>query len=241
MLVISSDAVPDKTRINRNWLLAESLSLEADIILALPELTRMSHPMFAVVYYNRRNIDLIARDSDAVVCDPVVIKRHPALVNTGASFAIDLAAVDRRSPTGPATEPALEVADFFFCPDENSRNFWLEALNQCGRINPHTRKRGKTLRRLIDVAALPEAPATGIQARKPKNGDGLKALKCFCSSPRFARDRGTVCNRAKLPARETQHGLLHYLRRLRYHLKTNGTRMTAAHSGALIKRKISGH
>lgn len=244
MLVISGTAVPESDLANRSWRLAELLSRVADIILAVPELTGLSHAGFAVVFYNRRNIGMIARDSDAVVCDPDVIKAHPFIINTGAPVAVDLGAASaslrQRELPGAAMESAL-MADFFFCSDENSRKIWLAALNQFGRINSHTRKSDGELRRLIDVVILPQAQAGMNQIRRASADPGLKPLKRFCSSPCFARDRGTVYNQAKMPAPEPRRGFLYYLSRLRYHLKANGARIAAARSGALIRRKISGN
>lgn len=62
------------------WELAESLSGPYDVILAVPEKTLLSHPDFAVVYFNRRNIGLLAHDSEVVICPVSVIERHPFLV-----------------------------------------------------------------------------------------------------------------------------------------------------------------
>ena len=62
------------------WELAESLSGPYDVILAVPEKTLLSHPDFAVVYFNRRNIGLLAHDSEVVICPVSVIDLHPFLV-----------------------------------------------------------------------------------------------------------------------------------------------------------------
>ena len=130
------------------------------------------------------------------------------------------------------------MADFFFCPDERSRRIWLKALGHCGRINPETRKRDKELRGLIDVVALPAGGSVNPEASACRI---LKPLAGFCASPHFAADRGTTYSKAKMPAAEPGQGFLHYLGRLRYHLRTSGTRMTVARSKAFIKKKISGH
>lgn len=71
VLVISSekDGAGIDTAANDCWRLAKDLAARHDVMLALPIITEASHPAFAVVYYNRRNISLLARDSDLVVCD----------------------------------------------------------------------------------------------------------------------------------------------------------------------------
>lgn len=70
------------------WSLAETLSRGHDIILAVPRLTKASHPRFAVIYYNRRNIGLIARDCDIVIFSPGALEKNPSLAKTGPLVAV---------------------------------------------------------------------------------------------------------------------------------------------------------
>ena len=44
------------------WALAEALSANRDVILALPKLSDFPTASFAIVYYNSRNIAMVARD-----------------------------------------------------------------------------------------------------------------------------------------------------------------------------------
>lgn len=92
VLVVSSEPVSqdDSSPAGRCWELAESLSQSHDVILALPRLTDLSHRCFAVLYYNRRNIRLLAEGCDVVICDQLVLKAHPSLAEAGRPVITDL-------------------------------------------------------------------------------------------------------------------------------------------------------
>lgn len=223
----------------RCWQLAVALAQTQDIILAVPEVTALSHPLFAVIYYNRRNVGLLAKDSDVVILDCAVLKEYPSLVDAGAPVAVDLAGVACRSQPGGSPgagiEDVLSTADFFFCPDEESRTLWLQALMRAGRVNPYTAKLDSGLRHLIDVVTVP--PIAGL----PHASTLIKPLERFCSSPRFAADRGTEYNQAKPPALDkSRSGFSYYLHRLRHYLKTRSMWRAPARNRGLIKRKFSG-
>ncbi|MHB1390846.1 MAG: hypothetical protein ACYCXF_06365 [Thermoleophilia bacterium] len=84
LLVISGTAdINTVSAVGSAWDLARRLSLAHDVILAVPEVTGLSHPRFAVVYYNRRNIGLLVRDSDIAVFGRGVFTDHPALREMG--------------------------------------------------------------------------------------------------------------------------------------------------------------
>jgi hypothetical protein len=228
ILVISDRKIATEADIpeSSGWRLAAALAKIQDVILAVPERTGLSHRDFAIVYYNRRNIALIAADSDAVVLDARTLTRLPQLIATGTPVAAGLEAVSARARPGDlpgaGLEGALASADFFFCPDENSRGLWLKSLDRAGRINPFTHRKDGALRRLIDVAA---AAGGKPGSRGPASPHApLAALESFCASPRYAADRGTGFNRAKLPVREKHGILLPGLRRLRRRLRRGGPR-----------------
>ncbi len=233
---------------NRCWPLAEALSADDDVILALPVLTRLSHEQFAVVYYNSRNIGLVARDSDVVICDTGALTLHPQLMDAGKPMAVDLAGVAVPQDGGVGADPGagsaaavcpaegemtapgltdvLATADFFICSTEEERRRWLSALERAGRVNPHTLDGDSGLRRLIAVVRI---------------GDRLQPLTDYCAAPYFARDRGTRFNRIGLPkAPGKARGLAHYWRRVRYLWRTGGCRAVWSRAGAVIKRKFRG-
>ena len=232
---------------DRCWALAEALSANHDVILALPKLSGLSHGSFAIVYYNSRNIAMVARDSDVVICDPPALALHQQLLNAGKPVAVDLAGVVVPRTGGMATDPGdgdvtadpskdgglitpsladvLAAADFFICTSEDERRGWLQTLEKAGRVNEHTLDGDSGLRRLIEVVRV----------------DHLQPLMDYCAIPRFARDRGSRYNRLSLPAAvETGNKLSHYWRRFRYLLRTGGIRAVWSRCGAAIKRKTTG-
>lgn len=201
VLVVSGGAGRDPAA-GRAWALAGALATGHDVILALPAVTGLSHPAFAIVYYNRRNLALLARDSDVVVCEAAVAIDQPFILEQGRPVALDLVAIP------PADGlPGAAAADFFFCESEGQRPDWLAVLGAAGRVNPRTQAGDERLERLLGVAG-PAAPA---------------ALDAFCRAPRFAADRGTRYNRLKLPPkRAPSFGLRRLLGVARYHLRTYG-------------------
>ena len=232
---------------DRCWALAEALSANHDVILALPKLSGLSHGSFAVVYYSSRNIAMVARDSDVVICGTAALALHQQLLNAGKPVAVDLAGVVVPQTGGMATDPGdgvvtadpsmyselialsladvLAAADFFICASEDERRGWLQTLEKARRVNEYTLDGDSGLRRLIEVVRI----------------DRLQPLMDYCAVPRFARDRGSRYNRLSLPAAvETGNKLSHHWRRFRYHLRTGGVRAVWSRSVAAIKRKTTG-
>lgn len=167
LLVVSSeDIAPAGSGAESIWGLTEALSRENDVILAVPGISESSHPGFAVVYYNRRNLSLLARDSDAVILETAVVADHPFFKEGG-----ELLTADWDSITEGISEGMMAVED-------------------------------------------PAARLTGSTA---------------------AEQAGFL---VWIPPVE-KRGPLHYLRRLRFHLRYGGVRHTFAYGAARIRRKLS--
>lgn len=83
MLVVSDEEMGDVAGHPLGWHLAESLSGDFDVILATPVYSAASHRSFAVVYYNRRNLGLLANASDFVVLVPETADRFAFFGETG--------------------------------------------------------------------------------------------------------------------------------------------------------------
>lgn len=212
VLVVAAAAGTDPAT-GRAWGLAEALAAGHDVILALPAVTGLTHPAFAIVYYNRRNLALMVRDSDAVVCEAAAAADQPFLLEQGRPVALDLAAI----PPEAGLPAAAARADFFFCESDKQRQGWLGFLDAAGRVNPRTRAGDERLTRLLDAASA-AAPA---------------AIDAFCGQPRFAADRGTRHNRLKLPPkRKAPSRPRRYLGAARYHLRTYGPLSLLSRGGA---------
>ena len=212
---------------DRCWPLAEALAAVHDVILAVPAVTGLYHHSFTVVYYNSRNLWLVARDSDVVVCDAAVLAGHPLLLKAEKPLAVDLAGVPLPGEAGAALNEigrVLGTADFFVCASEEERTAWLPELEAAGRINQYTLEGDSGLRRMIDIA-------------RP---DRIQALADFCSVPRFAADRGSGLSLASMPVEEkSSKGIAHYWRALCYLLRTGGPGAVWSRGGLAIKRRIS--
>lgn len=104
ILIVGSEAVgPDsESPAVGCWRLAEELSGEHDVILALPATTDFAHDDFAVIYYNKRNIRLIAGGCDIVFCDEAVLDSHPTLAEAGVPVITSL-----EVPPGGLTLPPV--------------------------------------------------------------------------------------------------------------------------------------
>lgn len=104
ILVVGSEAVGPESKAPAAgcWRLAEELSGGHDVILALPATTSYAHSDFAVLYYNNRNIRLIAGGCDMVFCDEAVLESHPALAEAGVPVVSSL-----EVPPGGLTLPPV--------------------------------------------------------------------------------------------------------------------------------------
>jgi len=229
LIVCSKVPAPEGATGDRCWSLAESLAPAHDVILALPEVTQLFHEDFAVVYYNTRNIGLVARDSDVAVCDAEALESNPQLVDAGIPVVVDVSDINPTSAE-VGTADVIAAADFYICLSEEERDRWLGYLQEAGRVNPHTQDGDSELRNLIDVVPTDVMQTEGC----------LQPLLDYCAVPRFARDRGTHFNTARLPAApEKPGGLAHYWRRFRYLRRTGGARTVWSRSGAVIRRRFS--
>lgn len=91
------------------WGLAEALSRDYDVILTTPATGKASHPGFAVVYYNRRNLGLLSRDSDLVLVEAPLVNDYDFFSETGKLFNADWDTIIGGSLSEPALLP-LELA-----------------------------------------------------------------------------------------------------------------------------------
>ncbi|MCL4472355.1 MAG: hypothetical protein M1455_00220 [Actinobacteria bacterium] len=222
------EAVDPPAATDRCWPMAEALAAGHDVILAVPAVTGLYHRRFAVVYYNSRNLWLVARDSDVVVCDAAVLAGNPQLLKAGKPLAVDLSGAPLPGESGAAAHEigrVLGTADFFICASEEERQAWLPALKDAGRVNQYTLEGDSGLRRTIEVA-------------RP---DRIQALTDFCAVPRYASDRGSGLSLASLPVEEkSAKGIAYYWRAFLYLLRTGGPGAVWSRGSLAIKRRISG-
>lgn len=88
VLVISSQNIRlEDDRDDEARDIAAALARDHDVILALPATTGFTHRDFAVIYYNQRNLVLVAKDCEAVVCGREVVEAN-SFFNDSGSIAV---------------------------------------------------------------------------------------------------------------------------------------------------------
>lgn len=106
MLVVTAADVNDREGdLPPGWELAEALSRDYDVILAAPAAGGASHPDFAVVYYNRRNLALLSRDSDLVLLEAPVVNDYDFYSDTGKLLRADWDTIISGNLSGNALRP----------------------------------------------------------------------------------------------------------------------------------------
>ena len=155
----------------RNWEIANALSNQNDVTLAVPESTDITSERVNILPFKLEGGDLkpIAQESDVIILQGFALHFHPYLAELNIPIAVDLYVPslleglvwhdkDDWETWIPSYEEYLRVqlellliGDFFFCASERQRDYWLGWLHAQKRINPHTYRQDPTLRQLIDV------------------------------------------------------------------------------------------
>ena len=130
-------------------------------------------------YAEPQVVEELCKEADVIVTQGAMLNPFPFLATTDAALVVDLytplileslqytahyprqvAQVHYEQTRGNMRRELL-AGDFFICASERQRDFWLGALANVGRVNPHTFPDDMSLRRLIDVAPF------GIPAEPP--------------------------------------------------------------------------
>lgn len=91
VLVVGEAAVsPEQDTDDESCVIAKALSRDHDVILALPATTTYTHDDFAVIHYNQRNLGLVARDSEVVVCGRDVFQANSFFQDSGNAATASL-------------------------------------------------------------------------------------------------------------------------------------------------------
>lgn len=128
------------------WSLAEALSRDHDVVLAVPAITQASHRMFAVVYYNRRNIALLVRDSDIVIFGPSSLAEYPFLGESGPLLAAGADSFrsgefeGRSLDLGPDANPNLSPGELLVLRPDHQVATGIQ--HYLGRLRFHLRQGG---------------------------------------------------------------------------------------------------
>jgi|GEM_PF-1329422 len=185
VLLISQDTVAARMAGPgiRYYHLAQALSRELDVVLAVPdELPPSFNPStFRIVQYRRSQWDSvepwvrsacvailpsdIASDLPqlAQCAIPLVIDGYDPLLAEWLAMAHPLAPDEKKARWAPRMcdlQQQFLLGDFFICGSERQRDWWLGLLAANGRVNPWMYAEDHSLRRLVDVVpyGLPETP-----------------------------------------------------------------------------------
>lgn len=114
-VLVVSDAIvsPDGDPGGEAWEIAEALSRDYDVILALPGATSYTHGDFAVIYYNQRNLGLVARDSEAVICGRDILEAN-SFFRAAGSVAPTSRARLRQGVIEGVAAPAAATGDSYY-------------------------------------------------------------------------------------------------------------------------------
>jgi glycosyltransferase involved in cell wall biosynthesis len=197
ILIISHDVVDARMAGPgiRCWQFARVLSREFEVTLAVPQSTELASSGFHILPYKPDQPQIIEQAIEAaemVVAGGYLLRDFTFLVAIDKPLVIDayipylFEALELHSSRQPsdrleAHEHTLGVlsiqfaaGDFFLCANERQRDLWLGFLAACGRINPYTHLKDKTMRRLIDVVPFglpPEPPRHEKQVLKGVYGN----------------------------------------------------------------------
>jgi GT2 family glycosyltransferase/glycosyltransferase involved in cell wall biosynthesis len=130
-------------------------------------------------YAEPQVVEELCKEADVIVTQGAMLNPFPFLATTDAALVVDLYTpliLESLQFTAHYPRPVAQLhfeqtrndmrrqllaGDFFICASERQRDFWLGALADAGRLNPHTFPDDMSLRRLIDVAPF------GIDAEPP--------------------------------------------------------------------------
>lgn len=134
MLVVSDTASPEGDHWDEAWEMASALARDHDVILALPAATSHTHRDFAVIYYNQRNLGLVAKDSEAVVSSADIIAANTFFTSSGSIVTANASQLRRGILAGDSeTTPAAPGVDGYY--------IWIPAEEKPGHGPKHTIKK----------------------------------------------------------------------------------------------------
>jgi glycosyltransferase involved in cell wall biosynthesis len=148
----------------------------------------MPFPVRVVHCANGAEVRELARQTDVMVTQGILLSTYPFLAELGVPLALDYYIpfllerlhVDtegsdaehlfRHEGYRRALQHQLVAADFIVCASEKQRDYYLGALSAAGRVNPFTHDEDATLRRLIDVVPIGLANSPPVHTKQVLKG-----------------------------------------------------------------------
>ncbi len=170
----------------RCWEMANILSSENEVTLAVPNDNPKIHPLFEVKTYKwGKEVRDLAQQADVIVCQGIILAASPFLTELGKVLVVDIydpfmlslleqhkdLSMDQRYKecglSLQAMRYQLEHGDYFICASEKQKDFWVGVLTALGRINPQTYDADVTLKNLVDVVPF------GVPQGSPKKSENV--------------------------------------------------------------------
>jgi GT2 family glycosyltransferase len=171
ILIISNEVISDELAGPgiRAWNIAETLSKEFFIRLAVPNKTDLRHETFDIVQMTKENFGGFAHWADIVMVSGTIFARYEELKYLEKPLIIDLydpyniaTMIEQRDKTiderlksyNKIKEILIDElyhGDFFLCANERQRDYWIGMLTTIGRVNPVLIDYDPSLRRFIDL------------------------------------------------------------------------------------------
>lgn len=171
ILIISNEVISDELAGPgiRAWNIAETLSKEFFVRLAVPNKTDMKHETFEIVCLTQENFAGYAHWADVVIVSGTIFARYEGLRYLKKPLIVDLydpyniatlieqkdGAMDERLKSYEEIKgiliDELYHGDFFLCANERQRDYWIGMLTTIGRVNPVLIDYDPSLRRFIDL------------------------------------------------------------------------------------------
>ncbi|MCL5986663.1 MAG: glycosyltransferase [Actinobacteria bacterium] len=171
ILIISNEVISDELAGPgiRAWNVAETLSKEFFVRLAVPNKTDLKHETFEIVRLTQENFGEFAHWADVVMVSGTIFARYEGLKYLKKPLIVDLydpyniaTLIEQRDKAMNERLKSYEEikgilmdelyhGDFFICANERQRDYWIGMLTTIGRVNPVLIDYDPSLRRFIDL------------------------------------------------------------------------------------------
>jgi len=188
ILVISSEVLSREMAgpAIRAWNFAGILSEYMDVTLAAPNKTDLPEQGFKIVQFaDNGQLAEVIKGNDIILCGGMTFAKYQSIKDSGKYLIIDIydpynlatlaeysdEPIKRQLETFRSVHTIFNeqfyYGDFFICASERQRDFWLGMLAALNRLNPHSYKQDKTLRKMIDVVPF------GLPGNKPMHTENV--------------------------------------------------------------------
>jgi len=171
ILIISNEVISDELAGPgiRAWNIAETLSKEFFVKLAVPNQTDLKHETFDIVFLTQENFNDFTGWADVIVVSGTIFARFEGLRYLKKPLVVDLydpyniaTLIEQKDKSMNERLKSYEEikgilidelyhGDFFLCANERQRDYWIGMLTSIGRVNPIMIDYDPSLRKFINL------------------------------------------------------------------------------------------